>query len=488
MDIFDPLTPSIVDDINEVYQNNIEQQQHRYQELESKFRELFNGDKPSFYFRAPGRVNLIGEHVDYSGYPVLPFALEQDTIVAVSINHESNDHINIYNYQSEKFTPKLNINIRKSIDIDLSNHHWTNYVLAAWKGVQNSSKNLKLKSLNLLYYGNVPIGSGVSSSSSLVCVSTLAFSYINNLIYTKDELADLSVKSERFVGIEGGGMDQAISFLAEENTAKLIEFGPLKTFNVNLPKNVTFIISNSLVESNKVVTGGIYYNLRVVECRLAAVVLAFRLGLKWEEVRRLIDVQNQSTLLLSELIEKVKEILHVEPYTKAEVADILGLSVETLEKRYFPSGITVTAERFELYKRALHVYSETKRVYQFSDKCKLGGANISEELGQLMNQSHTSCDQLFNCSCPELNQLTKICLDSGALGSRLTGAGWGGCVISLVPTNAVEQFKQQIQSEYYEKCIDPLKLPSHQNSYFFSTNPSKGASILPSSILRLNNN
>ncbi|EGG23542.1 galactokinase [Cavenderia fasciculata] len=491
MDIFNPHVPAVFSSIDDVYFNR-QDNEARYNELSNQFQQSFDGDKPMFYFRAPGRVNLIGEHVDYSGYPVLPFALQQDVIVACNFNSKQNS-INIRNCV-DKYTPK-SINVDQPIVIDPSNHHWTNYVLAAIKGVQDASPSTKLKGMNLLFSGNVPAGSGVSSSSALVCVSTLTISYTHNLVFTKDELANISVKCERYVGVEGGGMDQAISYLAEENTAKLIEFNPLRTNNVVLPKGVSFVISNSLVESNKVVTGAFYYNLRVTECRLAAVVLANKMGLQWEQVRKLNDVQKLSNLSLQQLLEMVDSHLHQEAYTRQEVANILGVTVEQLVKSYFPSG--VTAESFQLHRRASHVYSETSRVYDFQSKCqessnggkKVDGAasaadhqvspssSVVHELGKLMDSSHFSCSQSFECSCPELDRLTDICRKAGAYGSRLTGAGWGGCVISLVPSDRAEEFMATLERDYYSK-IPSDKLPQDRSSYLFCTNPSKGACIL----------
>eukprot|EP01133_Synstelium_polycarpum_P019106 gene19106-22882_t len=438
------------------------------------------GEKPTFYFRAPGRVNLIGEHVDYSGYPVLPFALEQDMVVAVSNITSTPGTLNIANVNEDVYAP-LSVDITGAVEIDMAKFHWTNYVLAAWKGVQNAAPQAKFKGLNLLYTGNVPIGSGVSSSSALVCVSTLAISYINGFSYTKEDLANISVKCERYVGIEGGGMDQAISYLAEANTAKLIEFNPLRTNNVHLPTGVSFVICNSLVESNKVVTGAFYYNLRVVECRLAAVLLAHKLGLAWDGVRKLIDVQKLSGLSLKELVEATETHLHPEAYTREEVATALNISVEQLVANYFPSGIRVEAEAFALHARALHVYSETGRVYAFAEKCRANinnsGADASSpaELGQLMDASHMSCAKQFECSCPELDRLTTICRQAGALGSRLTGAGWGGCVISLVPSAIATQFMATIEQEYYSTLA---KLPADKSSYMFCTTPSKGACVV----------
>ncbi|KAN0029636.1 hypothetical protein ACTA71_007770 [Dictyostelium dimigraforme] len=496
MESFNPALPSIVESLDDVYKN-FENNKKRYDELNETFSKIY-GDKPIFYFRAPGRVNLIGEHVDYSGYCVLPFALEQDTIVAVSFNKSNNDIININNC-NEKYTSKsIDVSGGGNIEIDMKNHHWTNYVLAAWKGVQqamNEGNGNRLKSVNLLYSGNVPMGAGVSSSSALVCVSTLAISYCNNLILNKEELAQLSIKSERFVGVESGGMDQSISFLGEQNTAKLIEFHPnLKTYDVQLPKGVSFVICNSLVDSLKVITGATNYNLRVVECRLAAVLLAFYTGLSWEKVRRLRDVQHQGNFDLNQLIHLTEQYLsEKQTYTREEVASILDISVEQLVKTYFPSGITVQSEHFELYKRARHVFTETQRVYKFSEICKQqfnqqpsnnsNNYDITPELGKLMNESHESCSKLFECSCPELDTLTKICCDNGALGSRLTGAGWGGCVISLVPNSKVDSFLDAIDTHYYSKFVNPEKLKNlEKSSYSFFTTPCKGACIISSSI------
>ncbi|KAK5583707.1 hypothetical protein RB653_005305 [Dictyostelium firmibasis] len=515
MEFFNPALPSIVESLDDLYKN-FEKNKKRYEELNETFSKIYNGDKPIFYFRAPGRVNLIGEHVDYSGYCVLPFALEQDTIVAVSFNKLNNDIINIHNC-NEKYTP-MSIDVGSDIEIDLKKHHWTNYVLAAWKGVQQALNEgssgsggggggSKLKSVNLLYSGNVPMGAGVSSSSALVCVSTLAISYCNNLILNKEELAQLSIKSERYVGVESGGMDQSISFLGEQNTAKLIEFHPnLKTYDVQLPKGVSFVICNSLVDSLKVITGATNYNLRVVECRLAAVLLAYYTGLSWEKVRRLRDVQHQGNYDLNQLIQLTEQYLsEKQTYTREEVASILDISVEQLVKTYFPSGITVQAEYFELYKRARHVFTETQRVYQFSEICKQyqqqsnnnnnnninnnnnnnnnNNSDITPELGKLMNESHESCSKLFECSCPELDILTKICRDNGALGSRLTGAGWGGCVISLVPNSKVDSFLDAIDTQYYSKFVNPEKLKNlEKSSYSFFTTPCKGACIISSSV------
>jgi len=332
--------------------------------------------------------------------------------------------------------------------------------------------------------GIVPIGSGLSSSSSLVCAAALATTLANNQHIEQIELATLCMHSERYVGLESGGMDQAISYLARRGTAKLIEFNPLITYDVILPSGATFVICNSLVESNKYVTANTCYNMRVVECRLAAVVLAKKLALpNWIDVRQLIHVQKLSRLSLSKLIDAVKMQLHIQSYTIHEIANILELELETVISKYL-NQIDCTA-MFELYKRALHVFSESNRVYEFRDICEKHFPDCNMqlvELGNLMNASQESCDQLFDCSCPELNRLTFLCRQYGALGSRLTGAGWGGCTISLVPRNKLESFCEQIKEQYYYQELGLSENALQEKNALFVSEPGGGASVyMPSS-------
>lgn len=123
----------------------------------------------------------------------------------------------------------------------------------------------------------------------------------------------------------------------------------------------------------------------------------------------------------------------------------------------------------------MHVFSEAQRVYYFKDACKLEPALAFEKMGRLMNQSHESCRDLYDCSCVELDQLTQICRESGAYGSRLTGAGWGGCVVSLIPKDKLESFLISVKEKYYDKNV---RLKNLFNESAFSTKPSDGISII----------
>lgn len=129
---------------------------------------------------------------------------------------------------------------------------------------------------------------------------------------------------------------------------------------------------------------------------------------------------------------------------------------------------------FKLYQRAKHVYSEAARVLQFKKICEEAPDNMVQLLGELMNQSHVSCRDMYECSCPELDQLVDICRKFGAQGSRLTGAGWGGCTVSIVPADKLPSFLANVHEAYYQRS-DRSLAPEKQS--LFATKPGGGALV-----------
>ncbi len=122
----------------------------------------------------------------------------------------------------------------------------------------------------------------------------------------------------------------------------------------------------------------------------------------------------------------------------------------------------------------MHVFSEAQRVYDFKSSCSLLASDGAfEKLGSLMNQSHESCSKLYDCSCKELDDLTEICRKSGAYGSRLTGAGWGGCAVSLIPQEKLKDFLDNVQKLYYSKFDEKTFA-----NVAFATKPSAGICIV----------
>eukprot|EP01087_Luapelamoeba_hula_P009299 TRINITY_DN2399_c0_g1_i1.p1 TRINITY_DN2399_c0_g1~~TRINITY_DN2399_c0_g1_i1.p1 ORF type:complete len:517 (-),score=75.24 TRINITY_DN2399_c0_g1_i1:121-1644(-) len=475
----------------------------RYEQLAQECHRLY-GKPPTFFGRAPGRVNIIGEHTDYSGYGVLPMALAvHDTVFAVVATAEDGlqeDVVELANLDQARFASSQFVG---SAQVDPLKHSWMNYVMAGYQGIRQASRltptikegpSLPFHRYQILVHGTVPIASGLSSSSAMVCATTLSFAHAKAVPASKAELAELSMKCERFIGLESGGMDQAISYLAELGKAKKIDFDPVRAQDVALPSDISFVIGSSLIEANKYATAQSGYNMRVVECRLAAVILGKKLGHDWAHIRRLIDVQTGgkgSPLSLEQLLAAVEEHLHPEAYFLPEIASLLELGIEEVIERYMgtiivanPNATSVEAggTPLYLYKRAKHVYSETKRVEDFKLLCDTAGgkedaASVLGRLGQLMNESHFSCRDYFECSSPELDKLTALCRDAGAVGSRLTGAGWGGWTISLVPTSQLDSFFAQV-GRFYDAAVQADPTSKSLDHYLLATSPGSGATIL----------
>ncbi|XP_044294525.1 N-acetylgalactosamine kinase [Varanus komodoensis] len=421
---------------------------------------------PKFYVRAPGRVNLIGEHIDYCGYAVLPMAIEQDILIAAAPVSTPVIHLANTNPLYADFSTSVT-----DIQINKTKPVWHNYFLCGLKGIKEHCRLDSPSGMNCLVEGTIPASSGLSSSSALVCCAGLVTLMANGRTLSKVELAELCSRSECYIGTEGGGMDQSICFLAEKGTAKLIEFNPLKATDVRLPEGAVFVIANSCVTMNKAATS--HFNIRVMECRLATKILAKSRGLDWRAMTKLQDVQIKLKVSLEDMLAMVEEMLHPEPYSIEEIGENLEISLEELRSEILtPNTQDVTT--FKLYQRAKHVYTEAARVLEFKKICTEAPDDAVQLLGDLMNQSHASCKDLYECSCPELNQLVDICLRFGAVGSRLTGAGWGGCTVSMVPMEKLEQFLTNVKEAFYKSNDQRLGLVE---SSLFATNPGGGAMI-----------
>lgn len=470
-----------------------EEAQLRFDNLKSKFIQVF-GHPPHIYARSPGRVNLIGEHIDYEGYSVLPMAIRQDTIVAIR-KHDAAD---------KKPLVIANVNDKYGLctypadpnqDIDLKNHKWGHYFICGYKGVYDYAKSKGLDvgepfGLDVMIDGTVPTGSGLSSSAALVCSSTIAIFAALDLSFPKKEIAQLTCECERHIGTQSGGMDQAISIMAKSGFAELIDFNPIRATDVKLPDGGSFVIAHSLAESQKAVTAATNYNNRVVECRLAAIVLGIKLGVKSEEaitkMKTLSDVEGLCVSYAgsrgsSHPVLAVKELLSEEPYTAEGIETIIGKRLPELFSES-PSSLNVVkaAKHYKLFQRASHVYLEAKRVYDFKDTVlsNLGEEDKLKKLGDLMNESHYSCSVLYECSCPELEELVNVCRDNGALGARLTGAGWGGCVVALVKESLVPQFILNLKEQFYQSRIEKGAINKNElGLYVFASKPSSGAAI-----------
>jgi galactokinase len=271
------------------------------------------------------------------------------------------------------------------------------------------------------------------------------------------------------------------------------------------------VIANTLVTSDKAVTAPVRYNLRVVEARGAARILALTLGIPIPEsgkfhLKQVLDAHFEKVgydtagkteaeadieklTIMTDIVERTfgtKEIK--DGVSFAKMCELSGLSEDAFKRLYIQQPIR--AETFQLYRRAKHIYSEEKRVVQFRDTCEkfmgqqdvLAGTLFSE-LGALMNASQESCHTLFDCSCDELEELTALARRAGAYGSRLTGAGWGGATVSLVAEDKVPDFIACLKKEFYAKRHPDL-VGDELDCAVFASAPSSGAATFSGTLLR----
>jgi galactokinase len=272
-------------------------------------------------------------------------------------------------------------------------------------------------------------------------------------------------------------MDQAASILSKPGTALHVSFYPETSFeHVQFPTQqpeMVFLVAQSFVTADKHVSGPRCYNLRVVECTLAAAVLAAMHGVRVPRDKSPLGISlrgfHQSVKAcrreqkdesfeaeLEDLVEKTEQSLkRLEGYSREEIANILDISVDQLEEQY-TTKFPIKAEKLMLRQRALHVFSEALRVQKFKDALSSDDSqsNKMDRLGNLMNETQDSCRDLYDCSCPELDDICRISRSAGAKGSRLTGAGWGGCTVHLVSADKVDAVVAALKDQYYSRLGD----------------------------------
>ncbi|KAJ1764026.1 galactokinase, partial [Coemansia sp. RSA 1813] len=253
-----------VSDLKKVYSLNIDTQAQRYSRLVEAFKAAYRA-RPDFIARAPGRVNIIGEHIDYCGFPVFPMAIAPDTLIAARAN--GTDRVRVANIDGERY-PAHDFSAASEIfDIDSTVHEWSNYFKCGYRGIFDYLDRRDGKGLDALLDGTVPAGGGLSSSAAFVCATELVVQRVNGVGLSQNELASIAAGAERYVGVNSGGMDQTASIMGQQGSALFIEFHPkLQATPVKLPESsppLVFVIANTLVVSDKHVTAPVCYNLRV---------------------------------------------------------------------------------------------------------------------------------------------------------------------------------------------------------------------------------
>lgn len=474
---------------------------------------------PDYVVCSPGRVNLIGDHIDYHGFPVLPMAIQNSIRLGCSFQdgdfaaagEEENHTINLMNVDDENF-PTWTGRHSYKYGADLSkSHKWHNYFLCGYHGIltrkmlniqpidllkhasrissdksllEDSNNNLrKLRQFQALVDSDLPNASGLSSSSALVCASAIATQLllhhsieahqnasILDCLIDSNEMAESCSKFEHLIGTQGGGMDQAVILTAQQGFAKYVEFQPkLRCENVHLPDNTVWLVSHCGVSYVKAATHG--YNTRVLETKLGAALIVKVLGnsnikldgtitLKKVKDELFRDVSNQ------EMVEYIRKNVFedINQYTVDQVCTKLNMKRQDLLEKFNTSEDFLKNQlndTFQILLRCEHVLEEAERVEKFKSICDTT-TDICL-LGQLMTQSHYSLRDKYDCSHPALDRLVSVALDAGALGSRLTGAGWGGCVVTLVEV---------------AKCDTVFERLAEVSKFTFRTEPQSGSGVI----------
>ena len=371
------------------------------------FQTKFNTSAKPYLFQAPGRVNLIGEHTDYNDGFVLPAAIDRQVLVAAMPRKDAKIHAFASNFnQWDRFE------IHHSID-RLSGNVWGNYVRGmAWS---LSQEGYKLRGLNMAVAGDIPIGAGLSSSAAIEVAVGYAFLQLSGIKINLRSLAIAAQKAENsFVGMHCGIMDQLIACLGQSDHALLIDCRDLNYQVLPLPSHATILIVDSGVHRG---LPEMAYNTRRQECETAAAYFG---------VKALRDVT----------VEQLKA--HADKLTPAVAS------------------------------RARHVITENDRTLTAGAALEKGDLKV---FGQLMADSHQSLKKDFEVSCHELDLLVDIALGiNGVYGARLTGAGFGGCIVALTDQNATRTLISAIDKQYSKA--------SGKKATTYICKPSRGVSKL----------
>lgn len=357
--------------------------------LLKKFNQQFGNCANLIISRAPGRVNLIGEHTDYNNGFVLPTTIDNGIYLAVRKRDDRTCHIYSLNFK-ENTTFSLD-NITKDPAC-----HWADYIKGVIKIVQDAGYSIS--GIEAVVYGDIPMGAGLSSSAALEIAAINALQHLFSLSLQPLEMIKLAQKAENnFVGMQCGIMDQFVSLLGKENHALFIDCLNLTSENIPLNLNdYCLLIVNTLVKHELVNSA---YNERRTQCEA---------GAKYFHM-----IDNSITSLRN---------------VTQEMFDQYGSKLPPI-----------------IQNRCRHIISENERVLQAVKSLRDGDM---QKLGQLFYASHASLKNDYEISCKELDAIVDIAEENNALGARMTGGGFGGSAIVLVGKNAAVNMQKIIQKKY----------------------------------------
>ena len=348
-------------------------------------------------FRAPGRVNLIGEHTDYNDRFVMPAALDFYTYVAAGARRDHRISVHSVDFDET-------VDVESEAVVLGPTGHWSDYPRGV--AAQLFARGAISAGANLVIKGEVPIGAGLSSSAAIEVATAVSLLALAGTGLGRREIASICQRAEHeFAGTKCGIMDQFISCFGEANHALFLDCRSLEFDTLPLPRGVRIVICNSMVKHE--LAGG-EYNLRREDCEAGVRLLQHHLP----GIRALRDVTD---------------------------AQLQRFSAEIPER---------------ILRRCRHVVSENARTLEAASALRSGDLS---RFGELMFASHDGLRDDYEVSCPELDLLVELARGGeGVFGARMTGGGFGGCTVNLVKAEAVGQFQTRLCHQYQtETGIQP---------------------------------
>jgi len=353
----------------------------------STFKDRFGSDP--FVFRAPGRVNLIGEHTDYNNGFVMPAAINRYAYFAIKPNG-----LGLYRFHAADFRRDFTTPVYK---IEPSNAHWTNYLLGVIAQMVAEGKDIP--GFDCVFGGDVPIGAGMSSSAAIESGLAFALNHIYGLGFTRMQLAQIAQRAEHeYAGVKCGIMDQFASLHGKQNHVLLLDCRSLEfePFELNMDNHSIILVNTGVKHS----LASSEYNKRRQECQAGVDILK-----KYNN-----SIQSLRDVTINDLNN---------------------------HKREFSSKV---------WERCLYVVEENQRVVNAG---KALTQKDFESFGKLMYQSHYGLRDMYEVSCPELDKLVELTekLDY-VVGSRMRGGGFGGCTINVVKNAHIDEFTKCVKENY----------------------------------------
>jgi galactokinase len=391
----------------------------RLEQLNAAYEQCFGMRRRDAYLVvAPGRVNLIGEHIDYNGLAVLPMAIQRN--IALLSSPRTDGAVRVANISAEFGTRSFEV---ESEIEPFPPGDWGNYAKAAVQAL--AARFGAGRGFDAVLGSDLPVAAGLSSSSALLVATALAFVTANDIVVQPLELMELAAEAERYVGTRGGGMDQAICLGAVEQAALRVEFDPVRFTPRRIPADWRFVVISSRQRAEKSGAARDIYNRRTQECReaLASVLSHLDLPPIIDSYSGLLGAVGASRLL--------------------DIGD--GVLDDALRRRF------------------RHVVTESTRVNEA--EAAMAAEDLGE-FGRVLTESHASLRDDYEVSTPGLDGIVEAALAAGADGARLTGAGLGGCAVAACSEGAADSLVAGLAARY-----------DHEDQVFVAE-PSGGASVI----------